>query len=99
MPAFSVDLWLVGLMAAGLISFFAFVVSKAVQAQRATVSSGVQTLLGARGRAVTTLAPVGTVLVRGEEWSAEAVQGTVNAGEEVTVMGRDGLRLRVVKIQ
>jgi len=98
MPALSVDLRLVGLMAAGLISFFVFVVSKAVQAQLATVSSGVQTLIGARGRAVTTLAPSGTVLVRGEEWSAEAVQGTVNAGEEVTVMGRDGLRLRVVKI-
>ena len=99
MPAFSVDLRLVGLMAAGLISFFAFVVSKAVQAQRATVTSGMQALSGARGRAVTTLAPLGTVLVRGEEWSAEAVQGTVKAGEEVTVMGSDGLRLRVVKVQ
>jgi membrane-bound serine protease (ClpP class) len=99
MPAFSVDLRLVGLMAAGLISFFAFVVSKAVQAQRATVTSGMQALIGARGRAVTTLAPLGTVLVGGEQWSAEAVQGTVNPGEEVTVMGSDGLRLRVVKVQ
>ncbi len=98
-PAFSVDLLLVGLMAAGLIAFFAFVVSKAVQSQRAPVISGMQALTGVRGRAVTTLAPRGTVLVRGEQWGAEAVQGTVNAGEEITVMGSDGLRLRIVKIQ
>lgn len=98
-PAFSVDLVLVGLMAAGLISFFALVVSKAVQAQRATVTGGMQALVGTRGRAVTPLAPRGTVQVRGERWGAEAVQGTVNAGEEVTVVGSDGLRLRIVKIQ
>ncbi len=98
MPPLSVDLRLVSLMAAGLISFFVFVVSKAVQAQKAAVISGVQALIGARGRAVTTLAPVGTVVIQGEEWNAEAVQGTVTAGEEVTVTGRDGLRLHVMKI-
>ncbi len=97
-PAFSVDLLLIGLMAAGLISFFAFVVSKAVQAQRAPVISGMQALVGVRGRAVTPLAPWGTVLVRGEQWGAEAVQGTVRAGEEVIVMGSDGLRLRIVQL-
>jgi len=98
MPRFSVNLGLVALLAAGFISFFVFVVSKTVRAQRAQVTSGVKGIIGARGRAITPLAPLGTVLVRGEEWSAEAIEDSIHAGEEVTVIGSDGLRLQVKKL-
>ena len=47
-----------------------------------------------RGR----LAPEGTVLVRGEYWTAESDE-TVNDGERVQVTGVDGLRLRVRRVR
>lgn len=98
-PSFAVDLRLVAVTLLSLLAFFGFVVSKALRAQRAAVVSGVGALAGARGRAITPLAPSGTVLVRGEQWSAEAVGGRIDVGEEVTVLGSEGLRLRVAKAQ
>ncbi|MBI4410514.1 MAG: nodulation protein NfeD [Gemmatimonadetes bacterium] len=96
MPRLAVDLRLMGVLLLGLLAFFLFVVSKAIQAQRVPVDRGMRSLVGARGRAITALAPGGTVLVRGEEWSAEAEQGPIPAGEDVTVVGSKGLTLRVV---
>lgn len=98
-PSFAVDLRLVAVTLLSLLAFFGFVVSKALGAQRAAVVSGVGALAGAQGRAITPLAPSGTVLVRGEQWSAEAVGGRIDVGEEVTVLGSEGLRLRVAKAQ
>lgn len=47
------------------------------------------------GTALSTLDPKGIVRVRGEEWSAESVNGTIPAGTAVQVIEVDGLRLRV----
>ncbi|MCK4176473.1 NfeD family protein [Aciditerrimonas ferrireducens] len=52
-------------------------------------------LEGAMGVALSRLAPLGVVRVAGEEWSAEAVNGTVPAGGAVQVLEVQGLRLRV----
>lgn len=52
-------------------------------------------LWGADGTAVTDLAPVGTISVLGETWSAESLSGPVRAGSVVHVAEVDGLRLRV----
>jgi membrane-bound serine protease (ClpP class) len=51
-------------------------------------------LLGMRGVASTSLAPSGTVALRGELWSADA-DGEIAAGEPVEVIAVDGMRLRV----
>ncbi len=51
-------------------------------------------LEGAMGVALSRLAPRGVVRVAGEEWSAEAVNGTVPAGGAVQVLEVQGLRLR-----
>src|SRR5688500_12823835 len=56
------------------------------QAKRAVGASGV---LGLRGRAVTPVAPEGTVFVRNELWRARAHQ-SINEGEGVVVTGLDG---------
>lgn len=47
------------------------------------------------GTALSILDPKGIVRVRGEEWSAESVNGTIPAGTAVQVIEVDGLRLRV----
>jgi membrane protein implicated in regulation of membrane protease activity len=52
-------------------------------------------LLGARGRAVERLAPVGYVRVDGELWRAETTGREVAAGAEVVVREVNGLTLRV----
>ncbi|MDA8102777.1 MAG: NfeD family protein [Nitrospiraceae bacterium] len=48
------------------------------------------------GVALTDLAPVGTVRIAGEIWSAEAADGdSIRAGTEVVVIEVDGLHLKV----
>lgn len=50
---------------------------------------------GAEGVAVSDLAPEGIVRVRGEQWSAVSVNGTVRAGTRVQVLDAAGVRLQV----
>lgn len=47
------------------------------------------------GVAVSDLAPEGIVRVRGEQWTAESVNGTVKAGARVQVLRAEGVRLEV----
>jgi membrane-bound serine protease (ClpP class) len=51
-------------------------------------------LIGARGRVMSALDPVGTVNVRGELWTANSDQ-PLQSGEEVIVVERDGLNIFV----
>ncbi len=51
-------------------------------------------LIGARGRVVRALDPVGTVNVHGELWTANSDQA-LQSGEEVVVVERDGLNIFV----
>jgi len=53
-------------------------------------------LLGQRGVADTDLLPEGWIRLTGERWHALA-DGPVSTGERVTVVGVDGLTLRVKK--
>jgi membrane-bound serine protease (ClpP class) len=99
MPTFSVSPWLIALMTLLLTGFFLLVVSAGVRAQRARVTSGVQALVGAKGVATSDLVPQGTVLVRSEHWTAEAMEGPIRAGEEVQVIAAEGVRLKVIKKQ
>lgn len=77
--------------------FFGFVVAKAVQAQRWRPTWGQESLIGAAAEVRSALNPTGVVLVQGELWDAELQDeaGPVPAGAQVTVVGRNGLRLLV----
>ncbi len=76
-------------------AFFLFIVTKAIQAQRAPAMTGAQGLVGATARVRSELNPQGTVFLMGEYWTAEAEDGPIPAGEEVEVVGVEGIRLRV----
>ena len=78
--------------------FFAFVVAKVIQAQRRPSVTGQEGLVGATAVARTTIDPTGTVLIAGELWDAQAVDGPVEAGEQVTVVAMDGFRLSVRRL-
>lgn len=72
-----------------------FALRPALERSRAApVTDDDDSLAGARGRAITAIAPVGSVRVRGESWTARSEQ-PLDAGDEVIVLERDGLQLNV----
>ena len=76
-------------------AIFGFVVYKVAQARRMKIKAGPEQLVGRTGTAVSELSPRGEVKVEGQFWKAEAIEGPVKAGEDVVIVGREGLILRV----
>ncbi len=71
-----------------------FLMNLAIRARRNKVATGSQGLVGEAGVAQTDLAPLGTVFVHGELWSARSRQSVTN-GEQVRVTAVNGLQLEV----
>ncbi len=59
---------------------------------------GLTSMVGTKGKTLSPLAPEGQVMIRGEIWAAKAVEGTINEGEEVTVVGQERLKLMVRRL-
>lgn len=83
---------------AGTTGFFVLLVGAGVRAQRGKLTTGKEGLLGTVGVARTRLTPGGLVFVQGAIWSAEASE-VVEVGEQVEVVGIDGLKLKVQKVK
>lgn len=77
-------------------TLFAIAISLGVSAQERKVVVGKETLVGLCGTALTDLAPDGVVRVATEEWSAKSVGDEIRAGEEVDVVGVEGVHLVVM---
>ena len=58
---------------------------------------GLPTMVGSKGKVASPLAPEGLVMIKSELWGARSAEGDIDAGEEVTVVGQDGLKLVVHK--
>jgi membrane-bound serine protease (ClpP class) len=71
-----------------------FLLSIALRARRNKLVTGTESMLGQTGVAVGELNPSGTVMFHGEYWNAQA-PARVSAAERVTIVGIDGLTLRV----
>jgi membrane-bound serine protease (ClpP class) len=76
----------------GLIT--AFLMTIALRARRAKVTTGTQGLIGETGVASTELAPTGKVFVHGETWNARSAQ-PLHAGDKVRVVAVRGLEIEV----
>jgi membrane-bound serine protease (ClpP class) len=74
-----------------------FVLPLIIKAQTRRASSGMESLADAVGEAKTDLAPKGIVHVKGEEWYAESLEGTIKTGEKVKIKTVDGLVVKVEK--
>ncbi len=59
--------------------------------------AGLGDVIGSRGKVVSRLAPNGVIRIGSELWEATSDGRRIKAGEEVTVLGRDGLKLIVHK--
>ena len=56
---------------------------------------GLPTMEGSKGKVKSPLHPEGQVMIKGELWGAKSIDGDINIGEVVTVVGQDGLQLVV----
>jgi membrane-bound serine protease (ClpP class) len=95
-PGVHVSRWLLVVVPALIVAFFAVVVQAALEARRQPPMIDVDLLYGEAGVALTALDPRGEVRVGHERWSAEAVGGAIDAGRHIRVVGRSGLKLMVV---
>jgi len=59
---------------------------------------GLTAMLGSEGEAVSPLVPEGMVRIKGELWVAKSAGREIDAREEVIVVGQDGLKLIVCKV-
>ena len=97
--AYEISVPIVIFTAALLGSFFAWVMSKAVQARHREVRTGSEELIGAHGSVRSRLDPVGHVFVKGALWRAHTADDRpIEVGEEVAVEAIDGLTLTVAPI-
>lgn len=91
-----VSLWLVGGFTAFSLIFFFGVIAAAIRMRsRPHMKLGVDALPGSTGVASSGLNPEGTVLVDGSYWKARSLEGEIQLGQPVFVVGREGLILLV----
>jgi membrane-bound serine protease (ClpP class) len=83
------------LMTAAAFAYHQLILLPGLRAQEGVSPLEADRLIGLRGRAESTIDPMGQVRVASERWSAKA-DVIIGAGEPVRVVGRDGLTLRVV---
>ena len=57
--------------------------------------TGQEGMVGEQGKVVKPLTPVGVVTIKGEYWSAKSVDDSIEADENVEIVGLEGLTLIV----
>lgn len=83
--------------AVSLGAIFFFIIGKAVSSLRLKPASGMDSLVGGFGTTKTELNPKGIIFADGTRWQATTEGPSVAEGEEVEIVGVQGLRLRVRK--
>jgi len=92
-----IDPWVITTVVIIFTALFGFIITAIIRVHRRPVTTGKEGLLGQTGIAQKELAPKGTVLIKGERWNATVENDIIAAGEEVIVIGVDGLKLKVIK--
>lgn len=62
------------------------------------VPVGLPSMIGTRGKVTSKLSPEGMVMIKGELWVATSAAGDIDTGENIVVVGEDGLKLLVRKL-
>ena len=100
LPEFGIKLHyfiLIGVMAAWAV-FGTWLYIFTTRALKKQVPVGLPSMVGAAGKAAGRLAPEGMVKIKGELWGAKSAEGEIGAGEGIVVIGEDGLKLLVRKV-
>jgi len=95
LPELGIDIPLAGLITLmivwGVISAIVYRMGSRALRRKAIV--GLPTMVGTEGKVVRRLAPKGLVKIKGELWETMSSGANIDAGEEVVVVGQNGLRL------
>lgn len=78
--------------------FFTFAIGFGIKAQKRKTKTGIEGMIGERGKAITDLNPEGQISVHGEIWNAFTENETIKEGENVEVVDAIDLKLKVKKI-
>ena len=99
LPHLGIRIPLAGLIALMVVwgTFSVFTYRMGSRALRRKPLVGLPDMVGSKGKVVSPLAPEGLVRIRGELWVAQSESGEMNSGEEIIVVGQDGLKLVVRK--
>ena len=95
---FQVNPWLIGIVAVCIGALSAFVITRIVSVHRQQPATGWEELIGKTALVKVTLAPEGTVLYKGENWTAVSEEGRIRAGETVVIKRVESLKLYVTKM-
>lgn len=99
LPQVDVHIPLAGLVAMmvalGAYDIFSYRMGSKALRQRPVM--GLPAMVGSRGKVASPLSPEGMVKIKGELWKATSEGGVLDIGDEITVVGQDGLRLIVRK--
>ncbi len=88
---------LIGMMVGwGIFSVSLFILTSRILKKQVPV--GLPSMIGTRGRITSSLSPEGMVRIKGELWAAKSNEDNLAVGDEVEVVGEDGLKLLVHKI-
>lgn len=83
----------------GIAGFIVLMHKAVVPALRRRQITGREGMPGQTGRVTQALDPAGTVIIKGEYWQARSIEGKIEVGKEVEVVGIDGLKLEVRKLR
>jgi len=92
-----IDPWVITTVVVIFTALFGFIITAIIRVHRRPVTTGKEGLIGQTAIAQKELAPIGTVLIKGERWNATVENGIIAPGEEVIVTEVSGLRLKVIK--
>ena len=99
LPQLGIHIPLPGLIAlmVGLVALAVFTFRLSSRALLKKPVVGLSSMIDSKAKVVSPLAPEGMVKIKGELWEAVSIAGTIDAGEKVTVVGQDALKLIVRK--
>jgi len=96
-PAMEVNRGLIAGVTTAVACFLIFVIGAIIRGQRRRKVTGAEGMIGEIAVARTPLGPDGTVLSKGELWTAATEGEKVERGEEVIITKVEGLKLWVIK--
>ena len=94
---FQPDPWVIPTIAAVIGSIAAFIIYRVVRTHQQQPTTGREELKGKTAIVKVALNPEGTILYKGELWTATIDQGEAKPGEEVIITKTEGLKLYVTK--
>jgi membrane protein implicated in regulation of membrane protease activity len=91
--------WMIILIVALVMVAFVFIMHKAViPSLRRRRVTGAEGMFGMTGTVTETCRPKGRVKIGDENWQAKSVEGNIDIGEDIEVVGIDRLVLEIKKV-